>query len=67
MRVRTARAPERDDGQVGQKKLKQPSFAAAVDRADLVRGAQELGVDFDEHITFVIAALAEQSDELIPA
>jgi putative nucleotidyltransferase with HDIG domain len=39
------------------KKLKQPSFAAAVNRADVIRGAQELGVELDDHIAFVIAAL----------
>jgi predicted hydrolase (HD superfamily) len=49
------------------KKLKQPSFAAAVDREELRHGAEELGVDFDEHLTIVIAALAEQQDELMPA
>ena len=46
------------------KKLKQPSFAAAVDRDQLQRGADELGVDFDEHIATVIAALDERADEL---
>ena len=49
------------------KKLKQPSFAAAVNREELVRGAEELGVDFDEHLTIVIGALAERQDELMPA
>lgn len=49
------------------KKLKQPSFAAAVDREELRHGAEELGVDFDEHLTIVIAALAEKQDELMPA
>jgi putative nucleotidyltransferase with HDIG domain len=39
------------------KKLKQPSFAAAVDRDELRRAAGELGEDFDEHIAFVIAAM----------
>ena len=46
------------------KKLKQPSFAAAVNREDVRRGAEELGVDFDEHVRFVIAALEERADEL---
>jgi putative nucleotidyltransferase with HDIG domain len=46
------------------KKLKQPSFAAAVDREQLRRGAQELGVDFDEHVAFVIAALEPQAAQL---
>jgi putative nucleotidyltransferase with HDIG domain len=39
------------------KKMKQKSFAAAVDRDDLVRGAEELGVDLDEHIQVVIDAM----------
>ncbi len=47
------------------KKLKQPSFAAAVGREELREGAAELGVDFDEHLTIVIGALAEHQDELI--
>jgi predicted hydrolase (HD superfamily) len=46
------------------KKLKQPSFAAAVNRDEVQAGADELGVDFDEHVAFVIAALAERADEL---
>jgi len=39
------------------KKLKQPSFAAGVSREDVYEGAEELGVDLDEHIAFVIEAL----------
>ena len=46
------------------KKLKTPAFAAAVNREELRVGAGELGVDFDEHVAFVIAALAERSGEL---
>jgi putative nucleotidyltransferase with HDIG domain len=49
------------------KKLSQPSFAAAVNRDEVRHGAEELGVDFDEHLAFVIAALEAQSDVLIPA
>ncbi|HEX8856574.1 MAG TPA: HDIG domain-containing protein [Thermoleophilaceae bacterium] len=46
------------------KKMKQPSFAAAVNRDELRQGAEELGVDFDEHVAFVIAAMEERADEL---
>jgi putative nucleotidyltransferase with HDIG domain len=46
------------------KKMKQKSFAAAVDRDDIVRGAEELGVDLNEHIEFVAHALRERSGEL---
>ena len=46
------------------KKLKQPSFAAGVDRDQVHRGAEELGVDFDQHVAFVIEAMADGADEL---
>jgi len=46
------------------KKLKQPSFAAAVDREDVARGARELGVELDELIEQVIAALAADAGAL---
>jgi putative nucleotidyltransferase with HDIG domain len=46
------------------KKLKQPSFAAAVNRDEVRRGAEELGVDFDEHLRTVIEAMAERATEL---
>ena len=46
------------------KKMKQPSFAAAVDREQLQRGAEELGVEMNEHILVVIDALAEHMEEL---
>jgi putative nucleotidyltransferase with HDIG domain len=46
------------------KKMKQPSFAASVPRDQLERGAEELGVEMNEHIQAVIDALAENADEL---
>jgi predicted hydrolase (HD superfamily) len=46
------------------KKMKTPAFAAAVNREELREGAAALGVDFDEHVAFVIAALEERSDDL---
>ena len=46
------------------KKLKQPSFAAGVNRDEVAQGAEEMGVDFDEHIAFLIEAMAERSEEL---
>jgi predicted hydrolase (HD superfamily) len=47
------------------KKLKQPSFAAAVGRDELYEGARELGVDFDEHLQVVIDALGARQEELM--
>jgi len=46
------------------KKLKQPSFAAAVNRDEVRQGAEELGIDFDEHLSTVIAAMEENAAEL---
>jgi putative nucleotidyltransferase with HDIG domain len=46
------------------KKLKQPSFAAKVDRDQIRRGIDQLGVDENEHIQLVIDAMAERADEL---
>jgi putative nucleotidyltransferase with HDIG domain len=59
--------PERLQGMKAssvKKKMKQPSFAAAINRDDIVRGAADLGVDLDEHIEFCIAALQGIAAEL---
>ncbi|MGE0534488.1 MAG: HD domain-containing protein [Pirellulales bacterium] len=40
-----------------QKKLKQKGFAASINRDDIARGADDLGMPLGEHIDFVIAAL----------
>jgi predicted hydrolase (HD superfamily) len=63
----------RPEGLVGmtpksvKKKMKSPSFAAAVSREDLRAGAEQLGIDFDEHLQTVIEALSEHRDSLLPA
>lgn len=46
------------------KKMKQASFAAAVNRDDIIRGAADLGIDLDEHIAFVISALQPLAEQL---
>jgi putative nucleotidyltransferase with HDIG domain len=46
------------------KKMKSPAFAAAVNRDELRAAASELGVDFDEHVAVVIAALDDRAGEL---
>lgn len=46
------------------KKFKDKAFAAGVNRAELIEGAGELGVDLDEHIAFIIDAMAADADAL---
>lgn len=46
------------------KKLKDKRFAANVSREDITTGAQEIGRELDDHIAFVIAALAPHAAEL---
>ena len=46
------------------KKIKDKAFARTVNRNDLWQGADELGVSFDEHCAFVIAALREIQEEI---
>lgn len=46
------------------KKLKDKAFAKGVNREDVYRGAEELGITLDDHIAFVIAALQNAADAL---
>jgi putative nucleotidyltransferase with HDIG domain len=46
------------------KKLKDKAFARGVNREDVYKGAEELGVDLDEHIAFVIQALTRVAADL---
>ena len=46
------------------KRMKDKAFARAVNRDDLRRGAEELGLPLDQHITNVIAFMRERADTL---
>jgi putative nucleotidyltransferase with HDIG domain len=46
------------------KKLKDKAFARQVNRDDIVKGAEQLGVDLDAHIAEVIAALRGNAEAL---
>jgi putative nucleotidyltransferase with HDIG domain len=46
------------------KKLKDKAFARTVNRDDIIKGAEELNVDLDEHIAYLIDTLNAISDKL---
>ena len=46
------------------KKFKDKAFAKGVQREDVRRGAEELGVDLWDHVAFVLAAMQERADVL---
>ena len=46
------------------KKMKDKAFARGVNRADVIQGAQELGVDLDAHIAFCLHAMKKRAGEL---
>lgn len=46
------------------KRLKEKGFARAVDRAEIARGAELLGVDFDDHVAYLISALRPIAAEI---
>lgn len=52
------------DARSVRKKMKDKAFARSVNRQDIVQGAQELGVDLDEHIDFCARAMQGRAREL---
>ncbi len=46
------------------KRMKDKAFARSVSREDITKGAEELGVPLDEHITFCIQAIREIAEKL---
>jgi putative nucleotidyltransferase with HDIG domain len=46
------------------KKMKDKAFARAVNRQDIVDGAEELGVPLDDHIDFCVKAMQARAEEL---
>lgn len=46
------------------KRMKDKAFARGVNRDDVIQGAQELGVELEAHIAFVIDAMRARADEI---
>jgi predicted hydrolase (HD superfamily) len=55
--VRPSKSVHEVDARSVRKKMKDKGFARGVNRDDVIAGAQELGVDLDEHVQFVIEAM----------
>lgn len=62
--VRPTKSVHEVDARSVRKKMKDKAFARGVSREDVVNGANELGVELDEHITFVIASMQARSADL---
>jgi predicted hydrolase (HD superfamily) len=62
--VKPSKSVHEVDAKSVRKKMKDKAFARGVSREDVIRGAQELGVDLDEHIQFVIDALRRSAEPL---
>jgi putative nucleotidyltransferase with HDIG domain len=52
------------DAKSVRKKMKDKAFARSVNRDDIIKGAQELGIELDEHITFCVEAMKPIAAEL---
>jgi putative nucleotidyltransferase with HDIG domain len=62
--VRPSKSVHEVEAKSVRKKMKDKAFARGVSREDVINGAAELGVDLDEHIAFVIAAMQRSADAL---
>jgi putative nucleotidyltransferase with HDIG domain len=62
--VRPSRSLHEVDARSVRKKMKDKAFARGVNRDDVLLGAQELGVDLDAHIQFVIDAMRARAGDL---
>jgi len=62
--VRPSKSVHEVDARSVRKKMKDKAFARGVSRDDVINGAQELGVELDEHIAFVIASMQSRAADL---
>ena len=62
--VRPSRSVLEVDARSVRKKMKDKGFARGVNRDDVTNGAQDLGVDLDEHIQFVVDAMRASAEAL---
>ena len=62
--VRPSKSVHEVDARSVRKKMKDKAVARGVSREDVVLGAEDLGVELDEHVQFVIEAMKGRAKEL---
>ena len=62
--VRPSKSIDEVDVRAVRKKMKDKGFARAINRQDITKGAEQLDVDLDEHIAFVIDSLKPVAADL---
>jgi len=62
--VRPSKSVHEVDARSVRKKMKDKAFARGVNRDDVIGGAEELGVELDAHIQFVIEAMRRSAPAL---
>ncbi len=62
--VRPSRSIDEVELSSVRKKMKDKAFARAVNREDIVKGSEELGIPLDEHISFCIVAMKKNKEIL---
>src|SRR5919202_2935466 len=62
--VKPSKSVHEVDARSVRKRMKDKAFARGVSREDVITGAQELGVDLDEHIQFVIDAMRRSAEAI---
>ncbi len=62
--VKPSKSLQEVDARSVRKRMKDKAFARSVNRADIVNGAEEMGLDLDEHIAFCVEAMRSVAGEL---
>ena len=62
--VRPSRSVHEVEAKSVRKKMKDKAFARGVSREDVITGADELGVDLESHIAFVIGAMQSVAEDI---
>jgi putative nucleotidyltransferase with HDIG domain len=62
--VRPSKSVHEVEAKSVRKKMKDKAFARGVNRDDVINGATELGVELDDHISFVIASMQARAADL---